>query len=323
VVEAYLAVCGALLLGSVLARWLPAARHSFDDEHEDGFDLTPRELGYLRRGPYGVVLTVLAELHGIGAVDATRRIARRYPLRPGRGIDTGECNCDDRLALAVYAGLTYTRSPRLLALLPSVRQACAPLRWAMRDRGMLPAIRHKVFSAWLLLYAVGCAVAAMIEFRAVLSTVVAAAAVVAIAGVLLGFGPRRTLAGSRELRLHRGALARVAKDRHDDAAYLADLVAAFGAAALHVLCGRFVASGALAPPMIGSPAITEPKRPEPVPAQRVAVQPVAVQPLVAPPVLAPPRPVPICSAEPVPAALDWDRPHATERHLVGAERRAA
>jgi uncharacterized protein (TIGR04222 family) len=322
VVEPYLVACGALLLGSVLARALPVARRSFDDEHEDGFDLTPRELGYLRRGPYGVVLTVLAELHRVGAVDAGRRIARRDPLRPGRGIDTAECDCDDRLALAVYAGLTYTRRPRLLALLPSVRRACAPLRWAMRERQMLPARRQKVFAAWLLLYAVGFGVAGVIEQQAVLSTVVGAAAVATLAGVLLCFGPRRTVNGSRELRLHRGALARVASEGHDEAAYLPDLVAAYGVAALQVLCRGYVPSGSLVPtPAVTKPAVTQPAPTEPAVTEPAVAKapaethrsPGAVRPL----------PAPIWGAVPVPEAFDWDRPITPRRRLVGTHGRAA
>jgi hypothetical protein len=203
----------------------------------------------------------------------------------------------------------------LLALLPSVRRACAPLRWEMRDRRMLPARRQKVFAAWLLLYAVAFAIAGAVERHANGSTVVAAATVVALAAALLCFAPRRTLAGARELRLHREALARVAAARHDEAAYLPDLVAAYGAAALRVLCRQYIASGALAPPLVIS---TPPAVPQPV-----RVETSRPAPVDSPPAVARPRPAPIWAAVPAPPEFDWDRPPTGGRRLVGAQRRAA
>lgn len=252
-VEPYLVVCGVLLLGSVLARALPVAGRSFDDDHEDGWDLTPRELAYLRRGPYGVVLTVLAELHGSGAIDlGPHRVRRLDPV----------LDLDDRLAVAVYAGLTWTRRPRLLALLPRVRRACAPLRWDLHERRLLAPLRRRVFAAALLVYAAGLATATMLENQVRGSTVVGALGVGAAAG-LLTLGPRRTVATHRELRRHRRALARVVADGPAEAAYLADLVAAYGAAAVRAFCGALIPSGALAPP---TPSYEPRPTPEPVPA---------------------------------------------------------
>jgi uncharacterized protein (TIGR04222 family) len=238
VTEPYLVVCAALLLGSVLARALPADRRSFDDDHEDGWDLTPRELAFLRNGPYAVVLTVLAELHGNGAVDLGRgdRVHRLDPPR----------DCDDRLAIAVYSGLNWSRRPRLLALLPRVRRACAPLRWDLRERALLPPVRRRLFAAALQAYAVGLAVATAIEGSAHGSTVVGAVAVSGVAA-LAALGPRRTVAGFRELAQHRRALHGVAEAGDDEAAYLADLVAAYGIGAVQVLCDGYIPSGAFAP----------------------------------------------------------------------------
>lgn len=264
VVEPYLVVCGLLLLGSLLARGLPAVRHSDDCDHEDGWDLSPREVAYLRRGPYGVVLTVLADLHGEGAVDLGHGRTRR--LDPPRDLD-------DRLAVAVHSGLTWSRAPRLLALLPRVRRACAPLRAELRERALLPPVRRTVFAAALRASAMGLALGCALEADLPGSTVAGAAAVCVLAVVLPA--PRRTLAGYRELAQHRAALRAVAADGMGEAAYLADLVAAHGVGALQVLCRDYIPAGALAPPM---PAY------EPVPA---------------------PLPAPI--RLPVPRRLDRDR----------------
>jgi hypothetical protein len=91
------------------------------------------------------------------------------------------------------------------------------------------------------------------------STVVSAAGVWVAVG-LLAPGPRRTVAGLRELWLHRQALSRVAGDEES---YFADMVAAYGIPAIRQLCGVLIPTGALAPP----PPSYEP-RPvvEPVPA---------------------------------------------------------
>jgi uncharacterized protein (TIGR04222 family) len=266
VVEPYLVVCGVLLLGSVLARALPATRRSFDSDHEDGWDLTPRELAYLRRGSYGVVLTVLAELHGAGALDLSRgRLDRLDPCY----------DLDDRIAVAVYAGMNQVHRPWRLALLPRVRKACAPLRLDLRERRLLPPLRRRIFAAALLVYAGGLATATMLESDVRGSTVVGAFGVWSAAG-LLALGPRLTLAGSRELRSHRHALAGVAAEGDGEAAYLADLVAAYGVAAVWVLCRGPIPSGALAPP-----APSYEPRPVAPPA------PVAVPPLHQRPVLVP------------------------------------
>jgi hypothetical protein len=183
-----------------------------------------------------------------------------------------------------------------------------------------------VFAVWLLLYAVAFAIAGALERHANGSTVVAAVTVVALATALLCFAPRRTFAGARELRLHRQALARVAAEGHDEAAYLPDLVAAYGAAALRVLCRQYIASGALAPPLVITPPITPPI---------VVTPPIVTAPVIAQPVRPAPEPVdsPATSARPLPEAIwaavpappefDWDRPPTGEGRLVGAQRRAA
>jgi uncharacterized protein (TIGR04222 family) len=275
VVEPYLVVCAALLLGSALARALPLDRRSADDDYEDGWDLAPRELAYLRRGPYGVVLTVLADLHGCGSVDLSGRHPQRLDPRH---------DLDDRLAVAVYAGLTWTRRPRLLAWLPRVRRACAPLRAGLLERGLLPPRRRRVFAAALLIHAGGLATATMLERDLQGSTVVSALGVWGVAG-LLSLGPRRTLAGARELRAHRRALARAVDRDALGAEYLADLVAAYGPAALRELGRGLVPAGALAPPPPSyepRPAVAPPPVIEPAPAVRARPS-VAPWPIVDPP----------------------------------------
>jgi uncharacterized protein (TIGR04222 family) len=259
VVESYLVICGLMLVTAVLARALPVTRHSFDDDHEDGWDLSPREVAYLRGGPHGVVLAVLAELHGEGAVDLTRGRVRR--LDPPRDLH-------DALTVAVYSGLRWTRWPRLLALLPRVRRACRPLRWDLLERRLLVPGRRKVLSVALRLYALGLAAAMVVEDDYRGSTMLAAVAVGAVA--VFARGPRRTVAGLRELRLHRAALRRVADDGPTDRWYLADIVAAHGRPAILVLCGDVVRSGDLAAPAptyepapVPAPAGTPSRRPEP------------------------------------------------------------
>lgn len=251
--EPYLVVCGALLLGSVLTRALPVTRRSFDDDYEDGWDLSPRELAYLRRGPYGLVLTVLAELHGGGSVDLSRRRIQRLDPRH---------DLDDRLAVAVYAGLNWFRHPRLLARLPRVRRACGPLRTELREQGLLPPLRRRIFAAALLVYAAGLATGMTIEHELRGSTVVGALAVYGVAA-LLALGPIRTVAGARELMAHRRALARVAAE--GEAEYLADMTAAYGMASIRV-CGPLIPSGALARP---APSYEPRPLPEPVAAPGV------------------------------------------------------
>ena len=304
-VEPYLVVCGTLLLGSVLARALPVTRRSLDEDYEDGWDLTPRELAYLRRGPYGVVVTVLADLHGLGSVD----------LGPGRVVQLDpRHDLDDRLAVAVYAGLVWFRHPRLLALLPRVRRACAPLRWDLRERGLLPPVRRRVFAAALLVYAAGLAIGTALENGARGSTVAGALAVCG-ATALLAVGPRRTVAGSRELRAHRQALHRAAADGVGEVEYVADMVAAYGIAGVRELCG-LIPAGALAPPApsyepclpLGAPARGPGPRPvvEPAPTFRPRVPvPAGDQPLLVPvappvvvefPVARPRRPIELVAA---------------------------
>jgi uncharacterized protein (TIGR04222 family) len=247
--EPYLVICGLLLFGSVLTRALPIHRVSFDDDYEDGWDLHPRELAYLRSGRYGVVLTVLAELHGRGSVDISRGAVRQ--LDPPR-------DYDDPLTLTIYAGLNSWRHPGLLALLPSVRRACLGVRSDLLERALLPPTRRRVLAAALLAYAVGLAVATMME-RGGEGSTVASATLVAGLATMLCFGPRRTLAGQRELWLHRRSLRAAIADGADDAAYVSDLVAADGRAAVEVLCRGYLAVGALAP--LGEPLpVPEPAR---------------------------------------------------------------
>ena len=107
----------------------------------------------------------------------------------------------------------------------------------------------------------GLATAMVIEDDYRGSTMLAAAGVGLL--TILARGPRRTVAGFRELRWHRAALAREAAHGLGEAAYLSDLVAAYGAGALRVLCADYVRSGALAPL---APSYEPPVRaPEPVP----------------------------------------------------------
>jgi uncharacterized protein (TIGR04222 family) len=254
--ELYLVICGLLLLGSGLARALPMHRVSVDEDYEDGWDLDPRELAYLRRGRYGVVLTVLAELHAGGSVDFGTR-GRVRQLDPPHAYD-------DPLGTTVYAGLNWCRRPRLLALLPSVRRNCRQLRSDLVGRALLPPIRRQIFAAALLGYAVGLALATMVERGGEGSTVGGAVIVVGL-GVGLCLGPRRTLAGRRELQLHRACLQAAIANGAEDAAYLADLVAADGRAAVEVLCGTYVAVGALAPLAAPVPGAAPALRPAPHP----------------------------------------------------------
>lgn len=293
--QPYLIACGVLLLASLLARTLPVARRSFDDDYEDGWDLDPRALAYLRSGPYGVVLTVLAQLHAEGAVDASGSGAVRRLDPPG--------DCDDRLAIAVYSGLSWARRPRLVALLPRVRRACAPLRQELLDRALVPPPRRRIFSAALRLYAAGLAIAPVFETGPRGTTVVAALAVCAVAAIC-GLGPRRTVAGWRELATHRAALRRVATDAPGEAAWIADVVAAHGLAGLRVLCGSYVPCGALAPPAPSYEPPPVPVRlPRPVAPARVD-EPVRVD--------APVR-LPVPAASVIVLHPRWDRERDRER----------
>ena len=176
--EPYLVICGVLLVGSVLARALPMRRVSFDEDYEDGWDLHPRELAYLRRGRYGVVLTVLTELHARGSVDlGTEGPARARQLDPPH-------EYDDPLVTTVYAGLNWVRRPRLLALLPSVRRACEGIRSDLVERALLPPTRRRIFAVVLLAYAVGLAFATMVERGGQGSTMAGAAVVAGLATLL-------------------------------------------------------------------------------------------------------------------------------------------
>ena len=260
-VEPYLVVCAVLMLGSVMSRGLPVQRVSFDDDYEDGWDLSPRELAYLRRGQYGLVLTVLAELHGAGAADLSQP-GRARPLDPPH-------DYDDPLAITVYAGLNWCVHPRLLALLPSVRRASRGVRSDLVERALLAPTRRRIFAAALLVYAVGLAGATMVE-RAGQGSTLSNAVLVAGVASMLCLGPRRTLAGRRELQLHRRNLRALIAGRSADATYLADLVAVDGWPAVEVLCGRYVAVGALAPRPEPAPVAA----PVPVPVPRLVALPV-------------------------------------------------
>jgi hypothetical protein len=143
------------------------------------------------------------------------------------------------------------RRSRLLALLPGVRRECSIIRDDLRQRSLIPPLRRDIFAAALVAFAVGLAVAMVLENAAVGSTVAGALAASTLAvGTCLG--PRRTLAGWRELSNHRRALSQVIAAGAAEAGYLADLVAAHGRAAIDVLCGSavvgggYIAAGALA-----------------------------------------------------------------------------
>jgi uncharacterized protein (TIGR04222 family) len=237
----YLVSCALLLVLSVGARALPVTPQvAADDERWfSGAPLDARAVAYLRRGTYGVVLTALSELHARGAVDASQRVRQVAPLPP---------SCyDDQVLTAVYAGVGWCTEPRLVALLPRVRRAIAPLRSPLVELALLVPVRRHVFSFALLGYAAGLAVAAMAESGRQPSTVVGAAAVLGLAG-LAAIGPRRTIAGQRVLRAERRLLTNwVGVDAGHPEQLLAAMVAAHGRGALELLCGRFVAVGALAP----------------------------------------------------------------------------
>jgi uncharacterized protein (TIGR04222 family) len=237
-VEPYLVVCGLLLFGSLLARGLPVRRVSFDDDYEDGWDLSPRELAYLRRGRYGLVLNVLTELHSAGAVE----VGQPGPVRQ---LDPPR-DYDDPLATTVYAGLNWCRRPYLLAQLPSIRRASQGIRSDLVERALLAPTRRRLLAASLLAYAVGLAVATMLE-RAGQGSTVSGAVLVAVIAAVLCLGPQRTVAGQRELRLHRRSLFKLVASSHADETYVGDMVAVDGWPAVQVLCGAYVLVGTLAP----------------------------------------------------------------------------
>jgi uncharacterized protein (TIGR04222 family) len=246
-VEAYLIVCSLLLAASIVARAMPIVARVADDDERWSADepWDPRSVGYLRQGPYGVVLTVLAELHARGAVDArvSGRIRQLDPPADGQ--------YDDPLSIAVYLATRWCREPHLIALLPAVRRACGGLRPGLVQRGLLPSLRRRLFAWTLLAYAAGLALATAAEHPD-RSTVVGAAVVTALA-LALSAGPRRTVAGHRVLIVERQLLAVWTADHTYSVGVarleplLASMVAAQGRAALDVLCDGYVAVGAVAP----------------------------------------------------------------------------
>ncbi len=185
-------------------------------------------------------------------------MARSTSVRAGRRQLDPPHEYDDPLATTIYAGLNWVHRARLLALLPSVRRACEGIRSDLIERALLPPTRRRILAAALLAYAVGLAVATMVE-RGGQGSTMASAALIAGLATLLCIGPRRTLAGQRELWLHRRSLRAAIADGADDAAYVADLVAADGRAAVEVLCGGYLGVGALAPRSVPLP-VPEPAR---------------------------------------------------------------
>ena len=194
---AYLLVCGLLLMASVAARALPVVPRLGPDEdvwHSDT-PWDPRVVAYVRRGPYGLVLTVLAELHARGGVDARRTRDLRQLDPPADG------DYDDPLSVAIYLATRWCRWPGLIACLPSVRRAARPYRADAARRGLVTPVRRRLLSLTLLLYGVSLAVAGAADVPQG-STVAGAVAVAGVAA-LLATGPRRTVAGHRFLRAGR------------------------------------------------------------------------------------------------------------------------
>jgi uncharacterized protein (TIGR04222 family) len=255
-VEPYLVVCAVLLVASVAARALPVLPR-FDA------DLTARHVAYLRRGRYGTVLTVLAELHAQGSVDASGPLTTREP----------PADLDDELAEAVYAGLRWPVPPWMLALSPAVRRACAPVRADLVEHGLLPPLRRRIFGYVALTYAAALALATAYEQGPRHSTVVSAAVVVGLAAVL-AVGPRRTIAGFFAVRAERHLLAHLVASAAGptDASLFVAMVAADGRAAFDLVCGEYVVVGGFPADEPIEPLIPIPT-PVPVPLQRAGSRP--------------------------------------------------
>jgi len=242
----YLIACGLLLVLAVAARALPLVPRLGPDEdvwHSDT-PWDPRVVALVRRGTYGLVLTVLAELHARGGVDARRPGALRQLDPPADG------DYDDPLSVAVYLATRWCRPAWLIAWVPAVRRAARPYRADAARRGLVTPLRRRVLSLTLLLYGVGLAVAGAAQVPQG-STVAGAVGVTGLAA-LLTTGPRRTVAGHRFLRAERRLLAGWIADQDTTdpvtvAAMLSATVSLDGRAALELLCETYPLAGILAP----------------------------------------------------------------------------
>jgi uncharacterized protein (TIGR04222 family) len=237
----------------VAARALPVVPRLGPDEdvwHSDT-PWDPRVVAYVRRGPYGLVLTVLAELHARGGVDARRTQELRQLDPPADG------DYDDPLSVAIYLATRWCRWPGVIAWLPSVRRAARPYRADAARRGLVTPVRRQLLSLTLLLYGVSLAVAGAADVPQG-STVVGAFGVAGVAA-LLATGPRRTVAGHRFLRAERRLLTawigeQDTTDRVTVAAMLLATVSLDGLAALELLCQEYPLAGILAPRRVRRPA---------------------------------------------------------------------
>src|SRR6266540_3451251 len=111
-----------LLLLAVLVLYLPIV--------PTPIELSDTDIGYLRRGGRGAVLTAFTGLRAHGLIAVRKRGGVR---RTNRAISTGW----DGLERAVYGALHTAAGPRSVAAKPSVRRALAATANRLESAGLI------------------------------------------------------------------------------------------------------------------------------------------------------------------------------------------
>jgi uncharacterized protein (TIGR04222 family) len=163
--------------------------------------LSDTEIGYLRGGPRGAVLTALTALRADGVIERRRRGGVR---RTNRGMPSG----GDDLERAVYGALHTAAGPRSVAAKPTVRRALTAAARRLAGAGLIAGpLRRMVGRAML----IAVPIAAIVRLTAggveTVTVIAVAAAVLAAAGLWLP--SRRTIAGHGVLHLLRHQHARL------------------------------------------------------------------------------------------------------------------
>lgn len=185
----FLWVMGGLLFVSVVILFLPVAAAA-------EVEPTATELGYLRRGTRGAVLTALGGLLTEGVIMVRSRGGVRRTDKPLR-------RCRDPFQRAVYDALHGPAGARDLATRPAVRRARADLAERLADGGLVPGRLRRTVGVATLIAVPAVAIAGA---RSALDAAVTGAAL--LITVSLWLLSRRTIAGHRLLRRMRRQRAR-------------------------------------------------------------------------------------------------------------------
>lgn len=174
-----------LLLWLVTGLPVAAAAVLLPPVRPEPVELDPSEIGFLRGGTKGAVLTALAALHADGLVKAGAQGGVRRAAQ-------ATLRSDDPFQRAVYSALHSAIGPRELALRPAIRRARDAMARRLAGAGLMPGRARLVFGRTTL---------AAVPAVAVLQLATGGTITGLVVPVLIAAGlwplSRRTLAGHR------------------------------------------------------------------------------------------------------------------------------